>query len=193
MRISSLSYLFLLSATACLSKPLENRKRYDLDGNGVPDWCYTDAACTAYCLQSNSQWVAVSATSCTISSSSTLALTSSIVPVITTSAAAKMTSYVISSSSSTEAAITSSSSTVQTGVLPAPSQFATDKARNGLSIISATFNSPKNSKPKGWAETNVAPARSATKSSGIAATWNAMVVGRHVASRWVRLSTAPTM
>ncbi|KAG4436532.1 hypothetical protein IFR05_007970 [Cadophora sp. M221] len=47
--------LFLLIASTVLANP-NLRKRYDLDGNGVPDYCYDDDTGIAHCLDSNNKW-----------------------------------------------------------------------------------------------------------------------------------------
>lgn len=99
----------LLPLALILSSSLANsaalQKRYDLDGNGTPDLCYTGSS-TAHCLLGDGSWTAFPATETGFR--------------LTTASATKQ---VVSTTSST----TSTASALPTGSLPSPSQFATDK------------------------------------------------------------------
>jgi len=101
--LNALFFLVFVSDTS-VAKPLE--KRYDLDGNGVPDLCevYNSAA---DCLEDDGSWTTFAASETGFKVGSTVILTSSL--------------------SETAIPTTAATVTLPTGSLTAPSQFAEGK------------------------------------------------------------------
>ena len=115
MYISTLSFLFLIPA-GLLATPL--RKRYDLDGNGIPDICYTDKNNEAHCMLGGGSWTAFPASS---------ASTMTTLPMRTPTSAVTTTTEASTTVPTTKAS-TLAVASLATGSLPAPAQF---KADNG--------------------------------------------------------------
>lgn len=107
-----------LTATAT---PLIHRKRYDIDCNGTPDWCYTDGA-NARCQLTDGSWTTFPATSSITCPETTTPASSS------TYSTGAVSPDTFTATSSTLAAVPTSSQAAATGgALPAPSQFNVDK------------------------------------------------------------------
>lgn len=90
-----------------------HRKRFDLDHNGIPDFCYVDTDGEAHCLQTDRSWTSF-ATSTYVSAHP--------------SSAPTLTSALVSTTASvtTSATSTSSATPTSTGTLPEPATFQKD-------------------------------------------------------------------
>lgn len=119
-------FVFLFALTV-LGKPLLLNKRYDLDCNGTPDWCY-QASGTAHCMRTDGSWTAI-ATSSIIPCPTTSTQTSSLKATDTTTPKPTASVQALSASLSTIHSTTSATTAapVSAATLPSPAQFKADK------------------------------------------------------------------
>jgi hypothetical protein len=110
--LCSYVFLLLLSSTRIIASPLL-KKRIDLDGNGVPDWCNFDSDGKAHCLKSDGSWVVVQPGSDSPPTHPTVQI------LVDTVIAASSATTLPSPSPET----TTSAEILPTGSLPAASQF----------------------------------------------------------------------